>query len=105
MTSYKIGQDEQFAFKRVLSRLVEMTSLGYRQNEQWTPLSPNVRKWEGRQFGQAKIRSSTSLSKPDPDHHHLEGDFAAEASYIHSNSQGGRPAAPRVSSDHVWGVR
>ncbi|KAG0707092.1 AFG1-like ATPase-domain-containing protein [Suillus ampliporus] len=40
------GQEEQFAFKRALSRLSEMTSKSYFHQERWNPLPPTARKWE-----------------------------------------------------------
>ncbi|KAI0684734.1 hypothetical protein BC835DRAFT_1310420 [Cytidiella melzeri] len=40
------GKDEQFAFKRALSRLIEMTSESYGTYKQWTPLPDAARKWE-----------------------------------------------------------
>ncbi|KAK0204172.1 hypothetical protein DFS33DRAFT_1384426 [Desarmillaria ectypa] len=38
------GKDEQFAFKRAFSRLMEMTSLAYHTRCQW---DPEVQPWEG----------------------------------------------------------
>ncbi|KAH9942379.1 AFG1-like ATPase-domain-containing protein [Epithele typhae] len=40
------GKDEQFAFKRALSRLLEMTSEEYARDETWAPLPAALRKWE-----------------------------------------------------------
>ncbi|KAG1751352.1 AFG1-like ATPase-domain-containing protein [Suillus paluster] len=40
------GQEEQFAFKRALSRLAEMTSKSYFDQERWNPLPVTSRKWE-----------------------------------------------------------
>lgn len=41
------GKEEQFAYKRALSRLIEMTSATYLCEESWTPLPLASRKWEG----------------------------------------------------------
>lgn len=42
------GQEEQLAFKRTLSHLVEMTSSSYLLQEEWNPLPLTERKWERR---------------------------------------------------------
>ncbi|THU94184.1 hypothetical protein K435DRAFT_724740 [Dendrothele bispora CBS 962.96] len=102
------GKDEQFAFKRALSRLVEMTSPTYQRDEVWTPLPLSSRRWETtsknahvtRATGAGKLSRSTKSND----------DFAEEAAY-----EGGekylrnippelRPA-PRLREHHVWGVR
>ncbi|TFK44329.1 AFG1-like ATPase-domain-containing protein [Crucibulum laeve] len=41
------GEDEQFAFKRALSRLLEMTGPNYNMTEGWSPIPSSSRKWEG----------------------------------------------------------
>ncbi|KAI0775799.1 AFG1-like ATPase-domain-containing protein [Trametes elegans] len=102
------GKDEQFAFKRALSRLLEMTSESYARDEQWAPLPPSARKWE----------TSSALSpSPSPPHHPSDDqptaprsrpseDFAEEASAESSPAHpADRPPAPRLSADHIWGVR
>ncbi|TFK26508.1 hypothetical protein FA15DRAFT_654338 [Coprinopsis marcescibilis] len=41
------GQDEQFAFKRALSRIQEMSSVEYNsESYQWAPLPADQRRWE-----------------------------------------------------------
>ncbi|KAI0779449.1 AFG1-like ATPase-domain-containing protein [Fomes fomentarius] len=111
------GKDEQFAYKRALSRLLEMTSASYARDEQWNPLPPDARKWEtpGSSLtqhaapsldmaDQSQSRSNISPSPPfDPT------DFAEEAS-LHTSTfprpfPTDRPPAPRLSADHIWGVR
>lgn len=104
------GKDEQFAFKRALSRLVEMTSGAYGREEVWRPLPDALRKWEVMSTTPAAGVSRPSSAGPavqrgyeDED----DGDFASEAAY----DGGGRvdlalrPEAPRLREEHVWGVR
>ncbi|PBK70636.1 hypothetical protein ARMSODRAFT_1017446 [Armillaria solidipes] len=71
------SRDEQFAFKRAFSRLVEMTSPAYHMRCQW---EPKVHKWEGSSVvaGYGKM---SSASKP-------------QAGF-----------SPQLSENHVWGVR
>jgi len=103
----KTGQEEQFAFKRALSRLIEMTSPTYSRTAQWAPLPEGDRNWE-----RSPARAGTSQlhtrvrdvdpSPPEPD------DFASEAAYLPpSNLEMAqvRPPAPRLKPDHMWGVR
>ncbi|KAH7888878.1 AFG1-like ATPase-domain-containing protein [Phlebopus sp. FC_14] len=98
------GQDEQFAFKRALSRLIEMTSLSYRREEQWNPLPLDSRKWEGKLDTKVKTRMSADTSVASSDGYETTG-FASEASYTDVRRPMAQPEAPRLSSDHVWGVR
>ncbi|KAF5385887.1 hypothetical protein D9615_002581 [Tricholomella constricta] len=98
------GEDEQFAFKRALSRLLEMTSAAYGKDEldTWAPLHPSVRKWETSRGAPAGRGTSSSVAL-DPAS--SQCDFAEEAAYRNQETDLGRPHAPRLSSDHVWGVR
>ncbi|KAG5638052.1 hypothetical protein H0H81_002086 [Sphagnurus paluster] len=101
-----LGQDEQFAFKRALSRLVEMTSASYGKNDldTWTPLHPSARKWETKATGnpQAIAFPPRVMGQDDIPG---ESDFAEEAAYPSDVMNLKRPSAPRLSADHVWGVR
>ncbi|WVO23098.1 uncharacterized protein IAS62_004443 [Cryptococcus decagattii] len=42
------GEDEKFAYKRAVSRLIEMTSSPSYAAEEWAPLEPTLRSWEDR---------------------------------------------------------
>ncbi|TFK84570.1 hypothetical protein K466DRAFT_220678 [Polyporus arcularius HHB13444] len=105
------GKDEQFAFKRALSRLLEMTSESYAREEQWAPLPLDARKWETSTAGALPPRQSTSTGgiRPQPIQGHSSDsttDFAEEASVDHTLTfAADRPPAPRLSADHIWGVR
>ncbi|GLB37031.1 putative AFG1-like ATPase [Lyophyllum shimeji] len=101
------GQDEQFAFKRALSRLIEVTSARYGQGplDEWTPLASSVRKWEtptqalgGRVPATTPGAATDRSGQPD--------DFVEEEA-AHENLEQilKRPHPPRLSPDHVWGVR
>ena len=81
-----IGQDEQFAFKRALSRLIEMTSSSYIEDETWSPLPASSRKWEAR----------------DTSTYETVGVDNVAVAKGHGYQ---RPEAPRISADHIWGVR
>ncbi|KII92426.1 hypothetical protein PLICRDRAFT_50808 [Plicaturopsis crispa FD-325 SS-3] len=99
------GKDEQFAFKRALSRLLEMTSASYGQEEHWTPLPSSSRQWErtvaAASSQHPRVPGSRSPS-PDVDE---EDDFALEAAYHTRQPWSDRPSAPRLSENHMWGVR
>ncbi|KAH9858488.1 AFG1-like ATPase-domain-containing protein [Lenzites betulinus] len=122
------GKDEQFAFKRALSRLLEMTSASYARDEQWAPLPPSARKWETSAASptpsapsRASASPSASVSRPS---HRRSGEYQrvaarpssdfAEEACVHETlsaqkaavpNPADRPPAPRLSADHVWGVR
>ncbi|KAF7975890.1 hypothetical protein HWV62_8303 [Athelia sp. TMB] len=105
------GRDEQFAFKRALSRLIEMTSSNYRSTEQWTPLPATLRKWEEAPgpvppLGHL-VPPHTAMSARNMLGSHLndDSDFASEASYGQPQRDADRPDAPRLGQEHVWGVR
>ncbi|KAI0663446.1 AFG1-like ATPase-domain-containing protein [Cubamyces menziesii] len=102
------GKDEQFAFKRALSRLLEMTSESYARDEQWAPLPPSSRKWESSSTShQPSATVKPTPSQPTDPVHNTNSDFAEEASaYSSSHAHAtDRPPAPRLSADHIWGVR
>ncbi|KAJ7077260.1 AFG1-like ATPase-domain-containing protein [Mycena belliarum] len=96
------GQEEQFAFKRALSRLIEMTSPAYIRTAQWAPLSEETRTWERGPIAHAEASHSRPRAA-DPRAAESD-DFASEAAYVGLGA-GVRPAAPRLKADHVWGVR
>ncbi|KAG6917320.1 hypothetical protein DXG01_002978 [Tephrocybe rancida] len=100
-----LSQDEQFAFKRALSRLIEMTSFTYASNNAWTPLPSSARKWEI--TSRVSLEASTSAdSTPDlPRSVAQDDDFAEEASYKQNSTIFGRPHAPRFRAEHAWGIR
>ncbi|KAI8992957.1 AFG1-like ATPase-domain-containing protein [Trametes punicea] len=109
------GKDEQFAFKRALSRLLEMTSESYARDERWTPLPASARKWETPSSSSSRSPSPSlstaptshfQLSHDDPATSRPSTDVAGEASVhpIHPHPSD-RPPAPCLSADHVWGVR
>ena len=121
------GKDEQFAYKRALSRLLEMTSEGYEREEQWSPLPLTDRKWEQPASASASARASVSSSPPlrayspstpkttstqrlrlrDDRHRAHHHDFAEEAAFERQEhvDPSLRPEAPRLRDEHVWGVR
>ncbi|KAF7321861.1 Lactation elevated protein 1 [Mycena kentingensis (nom. inval.)] len=93
------GQEEQFVFKRALSRLIEMTSAEYCATAKWAPLVD--RAWEQSSASSNRIFSPTRRDTVNT----AEDDFALEASYERTCPTDLRPTAPRFKSDHVWGVR
>ncbi|PCH36109.1 hypothetical protein WOLCODRAFT_81546 [Wolfiporia cocos MD-104 SS10] len=109
------GKDEQFAFKRALSRLLEMTSEGYAREEEWAPLPRAARQWERRTQGQAPpisvpVSQAHARTRWAPSAHAADesaGDPAREAAAPLPGVPrlAERPAAPRLGEAHVWGVR
>ncbi|KAI0032103.1 AFG1-like ATPase-domain-containing protein [Vararia minispora EC-137] len=95
------GKDEQFAYKRALSRLLEMTSARYAAEEHWTPLPPDARKWE---------QAAPSILPHAPSRSHREKaeeqrGLPVEAGFSGADAPGvGRPEAPRIRAHHVWGL-
>ncbi|KAH9485556.1 Lactation elevated protein 1-like protein B [Psilocybe cubensis] len=122
------GEEEQFAFKRALSRLSEMTSAAYNRTNQWSPLPLSDRRWETELPHTGTVESSSAfIAKAEPrasaeyaQQHQLtqprpeapsrsatydSDDFATEASCETVGPSFKRPQAPRINADHVWGVR
>jgi peroxisome-assembly ATPase len=104
------GKEEQFAFKRALSRLLEMTSESYGAEEHWAPLPAAERKWE--RSSRPVNAPHTQRHVPTPsglsDLHRSDSDYAAEAAFDNSDARidpSQRPEAPRLQEDHIWGVR
>ncbi|PPR07706.1 hypothetical protein CVT26_003729 [Gymnopilus dilepis] len=99
------GEEERFAFKRAISRLKEMTSAAYNQVDRWTPLATSARKWETSPLNSSEapaIRVSKDSIQPEE----TESDFASEAANeTRQHDAFDRPHAPRLSPDHIWGVR
>ena len=115
------GKEEQFAYKRALSRLREMTSEGYGKEETWAPLPAAERKWERSARVAATSSSASRRSVPAAatvdaavamSNVHIADaafDFAVEAAYQGDSTVQvdvrQRPEAPRLREEHVWGVR
>ncbi|KAF9045872.1 AFG1-like ATPase-domain-containing protein [Rhodocollybia butyracea] len=107
------GQDEQFAFKRALSRIVEMTSPSYSREETWAPLPPALRRWEhSSDPDQPNGRVNSSLvttknppSSPATQPH--EGKSNEDNLSIDANHRLSRVtrSPPRLREHHIWGVR
>ncbi|KAI0930058.1 hypothetical protein AcV5_006860 [Taiwanofungus camphoratus] len=100
------GKDEQFAFKRALSRLIEMTSESYAEEEHWTPLPASSRKWEGSVAPPGKdLCRPLRWTLPSRSTSQDDGGFAEEAVGEGHMSAEERPDAPHLDEAHVWGVR
>ncbi|KAF5377699.1 hypothetical protein D9757_009371 [Collybiopsis confluens] len=104
------GKDEQFAYKRALSRLIEMTSPKYQQEEVWTPLPLSARRWESSRAPQGRDRFLASSARSDSQSSHSDpdDDFAIEAAYEPQSDRHlpreVRPP-PQLREHHVWGIR
>ncbi|EIN11605.1 hypothetical protein PUNSTDRAFT_42810 [Punctularia strigosozonata HHB-11173 SS5] len=111
------GHDEQFAFKRALSRIYEMTSAAYAREDRWTPLPAPERKWEIRTPTRTNNAGSlatapgepTSPGTGTPSTHgnggRLDMPQGAKEIYELVMPSNRRPAAPKLKDEHVWGVR
>ncbi|KAF9478803.1 hypothetical protein BDN70DRAFT_906536 [Pholiota conissans] len=92
---FLVREEEHFAFKRAISRIMEMTSATYNRIDRWAPLPLESRKWE---TSLPPTMFPTSAA-------HDTGDFAEEASYRESNITFRRHHALQLRSEHIWGVR
>ncbi|KAL5523830.1 hypothetical protein ACEPAG_8003 [Sanghuangporus baumii] len=114
------GEEERFAYKRAVSRLIEMTSERYAKDDRWDPLTSNRRKWESISSEPIPSNvlpiSASEIVKEDSrvgryalDEGSFSSDFAAEATgegEVRSQQAiGDRPSAPRLAENHFWGVR
>ncbi|WVQ79180.1 hypothetical protein IAT38_001276 [Cryptococcus sp. DSM 104549] len=115
------GEDEKFAYKRAVSRLVEMTTSPTYAREAWLPVEPKLRSWE-RKPGSPhppKATSATSSLVHGARAPSLYGrdDLAIEVGYTRPGRangkddrvigrpgrRGGKPP-PSIKEQHVWGV-
>ncbi|KAL1746428.1 AFG1-like ATPase-domain-containing protein [Schizophyllum fasciatum] len=100
------GQDEQFAFKRALSRLLEMTSPTYAHRRTWSPVED--RQWE--LTSKRNVPSPPVTATRGAMHTADKDDRLADKSLVHrpalrtTPSGGSRPPAPRIADRHIWGV-
>ncbi|KAH6913882.1 AFG1-like ATPase-domain-containing protein [Coprinopsis sp. MPI-PUGE-AT-0042] len=128
------GKDEQFAFKRALSRIQEMTSETYnQQDDDWTPLPVEERKWEakskpppmraqgqGPQLDGGSVYGSQNGAMSlqadlDPLRHaanrtptgsaHPRHQDGRQPTYSSAEAMIKRPHAPHIHPDlHIWGM-
>ncbi|KAL1411127.1 hypothetical protein Q8F55_002077 [Vanrija albida] len=119
------GEDERFAYKRAVSRLVEMSTSASYAAEPWIPLAPADRGWEG---GAADADTPRAIVHRDTGNGFRGDDvFAAEAGAAHAHRRrpdrhqasnpvmpeppipepptpGPRDGAPKIAEVHAWGV-
>jgi peroxisome-assembly ATPase len=79
-----------------------MTSSSYLCENSWTPLPQASRKWEGASKSANTTTHPTSTLKSKS--MESEGGPTTDK-YASVRSLLERPAPPRISQDHVWGVR
>lgn len=99
------GQDEQFAFKRALSRLLEMTSPAYAHRRRWLPVG--IRQWENTTSPPSRAKTTGSPAQPlgYKPRRNNDDDFAQEACYGSARTSGrSQPPAPHISQRHIWGI-
>ncbi|WVF68274.1 hypothetical protein IAT40_003039 [Kwoniella sp. CBS 6097] len=96
------GEDEKFAYKRAVSRLIEMTTSPVYAQEEWLPLDVQSRSWEGK----AEIGTpATRLGRPSSPSEKKD-DFGVEAGYSRPEKLA-EPVSrtpPRIKEQHMWGV-
>ncbi|KAL5485156.1 hypothetical protein ACEPAI_7798 [Sanghuangporus weigelae] len=114
------GEEERFAYKRAVSRLIEMTSERYAKDDRWDPLSSNRRKWESISTEPISsnvlpistsevVREDFRVGRYVLDEGSFSNDFAVEATgegeVRSQQAVCDRPSAPRLAENHFWGVR
>ncbi|OWZ77983.1 AFG1-family ATPase [Cryptococcus neoformans Bt85] len=119
------GEDEKFAYKRAVSRLIEMTSSPSYAVEEWVPLEPTLRSWEGRPHlpGSAsktykQLAASPSYeiddeAKIDIDsgvviggsgsYHHKVNNESEDRKKLFRKDGDRIPPTP-INEQHIWGV-
>ncbi|TFY72585.1 hypothetical protein EVG20_g396 [Dentipellis fragilis] len=98
------GKDEQFAYKRALSRLLEMTSASYACEERWTPLPAHARKWERAAPNASTSFKGSKSARPPTSSDSDGGRSDRDAAYTGGRPLADRPEAPRVREHHIWGI-
>ncbi|WWC95825.1 hypothetical protein V866_002691 [Kwoniella sp. B9012] len=103
------GEDERFAYKRAVSRLVEMTTSPTYAAEEWLPLDKEARTWENSKnpttAHSTVRRASTGLGSAEK----AMDDLAVEAGHsrpgkLEKTEAKARKPAPQIKEQHMWGV-
>ena len=84
------GEEELFAFRRAVSRLIEISSDGWLENhpDQWIKLPANVRVWETSSFG-----NETHINIGNKDQEKCNGGGVLQ-----------RNSTPKFPDYHIWGM-
>ena len=94
-----LGEEERFAYRRAVSRLIEMTSERYAATAQWSPIPAEHRKWEGYGYSRHRHRPVGEVASVDLQHPY----HGSSSGSVVKERPG--PAAPRLRDEHIWGVR
>ncbi|OCF73208.1 AFG1-family ATPase [Kwoniella mangroviensis CBS 8886] len=103
------GEDERFAYKRAVSRLIEMTTSPTYAAEEWLPLDEEARTWENSKnpttAHSTVRRASLGLGSAEK----AIDDLAVEAGYsrpekLEKPDVKARKPAPKIKEQHMWGV-
>lgn len=121
------GEDERFAYKRAVSRLIEMSRSRAYARREWQPLDASHRRWEeialskpppppaymreALAAAKATMAGASNNASPPPatngltsgNPESLPSDFADEAGYSRNGSNRNEP--PKIAETHVWGMR
>lgn len=102
------GQDEQFAYRRALSRIYEMTSREYVKTARWTPIPADARVWEhatNLPLPSTKPVSSSLAPKESEQEASVKGFGGRESvdpAFPHAEPKVRKK--PLIDSSHMWGV-
>ncbi|EAL20923.1 hypothetical protein CNBE2840 [Cryptococcus deneoformans B-3501A] len=119
------GEDEKFAYKRAVSRLIEMTSSPSYAVEEWAPLEPTLRSWEGRPHPPGGASKTYKQLAPSPSYevedetninidsrvviercdsyHHPINNESEERKKLFKKDGDRKPPTP-IHEQHIWGV-
>lgn len=119
------GQDEQFAYKRALSRIFELTSKEFIQSAVHNPLPAEARVWEHnapvfRPFRRGTITSASSDDYEEKEASDLSASMASRKNELEPSDsiipRGTKVdpltldidtadlPKPKISSNHIWGI-
>ncbi|WWC73699.1 uncharacterized protein I206_107671 [Kwoniella pini CBS 10737] len=104
------GEDEKFAYKRAVSRLIEMTTSPTYAGEEWLPLDLASRTWESSKNATTarRVYRRPQQDSPAASVSTAHDELAVEAGYSRPAKLAQPPLdkqpPPVIKEQHVWGV-
>lgn len=102
------GQDEQFAYKRALSRIFEITSREFVKTARHTPIPYEERVWEHPKPTKATVGRSATPIRPDPTADQEDRSMlpprGVKVDPLDPSIDPYQLPKPTIRSTHVWGM-
>ena len=97
------GQDEQFAYKRALSRIFEITSIEFVKSAKHSPVPYEGRVWEHSKPATPSQASSPSIAQ-QPAEPHILLPRGTKVNPLDPNLDVNQLRKPNIATTHFWGI-